>query len=58
MSSEKANEILLACWNDDLVTTLLKPINFRQLFQVRMLPSNLPLQYAEGGTALEGSSKL
>ena len=58
MSSEKANEILLACWNDDLVTTLLKPINFRQLFQVHMLPSNLPLQYAEGDTALEGSSKL
>lgn len=58
MSSEKANGILIACWNNELVTILFKPINFRQLIQVHMLTNNLPLKHVEGGAALEGSSKL
>lgn len=48
----------MACWNNELVTILLKNIKFRQLMQVHMLTSNLPLKHTEGDAALEGSSKL
>lgn len=57
MSSEKANDILIACWNNELVTTLLEFTLFRQLTQVHMF-SSLPLKHVEGGASLEGSSKL
>lgn len=58
MSREKANDILIACWNNELVTILLEVICFRQLTQVHMLNSNLPLKHVEGGASLEGISKL
>ena len=58
VSSEKVKDILFACWNNELVTILLKPIGFRQLIQVHMLTSNFPLKHVEGGAALEDSSKL
>ena len=58
VNSEKANDILIACWKNELVAILLKPVNFTQLIQVHMLTSNLPLKHVEGRAALEGSSKL
>lgn len=47
MSGEQANDILMACWNNELVIILLKPIHFRQVIQVHMLTSNLPLNHIE-----------
>lgn len=58
VSSEKANDILMACWNNELVTILLKPVNFRQLIRVHMLTSNVPLKHTEGDAALGGGSKV
>lgn len=49
---------LIACWNNELVTILLKRINFRQLMQVRMLTSNLLPKHVEEGAGLDGNSEL
>lgn len=54
---KKLISIFLTCWMM-IVSLFYWNVLTRQVTQVYILTSNLPLQYAKGGTALEDNSKL